>query len=143
MGIPDMNIVGMKAGMGEKSLMGMGMGMAYPPLIRPIAIPTQHLQCYQTSEDDYASNSASGSICLLCFLSALNLPASTCPTLSLPSPTLFFVSPLVQGLFPSTTTSSHDKLLISFPLSALPLMLRSELTSSLGFPIASRPIRWP
>ncbi|PQQ06296.1 hypothetical protein Pyn_02266 [Prunus yedoensis var. nudiflora] len=44
---------------------------------------------------------------------------------------------------PSTTTSSHDKSLISFPLSALPLMLRSELTSSLGFPIASRPIRWP
>ncbi|PQQ20704.1 hypothetical protein Pyn_26300 [Prunus yedoensis var. nudiflora] len=106
MGIPDMNIVGMKAGMGEKSLMGMGMGMAYPPLIRPIAIPTQHLQCYQTSEDDYASNSASGSICLLCFFSALNLPASTCPTLSLPSPTLFFVSPLVQGL-----VSFHDDLI--------------------------------
>ncbi|PQM34897.1 protein PRD1 [Prunus yedoensis var. nudiflora] len=67
---------------------------------------SQHLQRYQASEDDYASNSASGSICLLCFFSTLNLPPSTCPTLSLPSPTLFFVSPLVQGL-----SSFHDDLI--------------------------------
>ncbi|BBG93449.1 hypothetical protein Prudu_001461, partial [Prunus dulcis] len=67
---------------------------------------SQHLQRYQASEDDYASNSASGSVCLLCFFSTLNLPPSTGPTLSLPSPTLFFVSPLVQGL-----SSFHDDLI--------------------------------
>ncbi|CAL2248315.1 unnamed protein product [Prunus armeniaca] len=38
-GIPDMNMAGMKAGMGEKCLTEMGMGMSYPPLIRSIAIP--------------------------------------------------------------------------------------------------------
>ncbi|CAL8152907.1 unnamed protein product [Prunus armeniaca] len=37
-GIADMNIAGMKAGMGEKSLTGIGMGMPYPTPIRPIAI---------------------------------------------------------------------------------------------------------
>ncbi|BBG93455.1 hypothetical protein Prudu_001467, partial [Prunus dulcis] len=34
---------------------------------------------------------------------------------------------------PSTTTSSHYKSLISFPLSVFRLILRSELTSSLGY----------
>ncbi|CAL2245245.1 unnamed protein product [Prunus armeniaca] len=38
--IPDMNIAGMNAGMKEKSLTGTEMGMAYPPPIQPIAIPT-------------------------------------------------------------------------------------------------------
>ncbi|VVA40784.1 PREDICTED: PRD1 [Prunus dulcis] len=105
-----------------------------------------------------------GSICLLCFSNLISNPQSptvhvSCalsqlsqaipsnrppPPTPTPSSALSWPSTLTSSSrlsfmlsLPSTTTQSHDKSSISFPLSVNQPLPRSLLTSSLGFPSAS------